>query len=404
MLALTVTLAIALRVGYGLVWIPLRDTGHLELPTRLEAGGDPYAAIARNIIAGEGYVVKPGDPPDLSRAPLYPAFLVMIYSLVGVQRDWIVVIAQSFIEGLTCLLVYGIAKKVLANTRVALVSALIYALYLGSIRLPSRLVTEPLYIFLTAVFIWYLVKLFDTLSLRKALVTGILLGIMTLCRPITLLFPLFIIIGLLMRFWRDRKGVLRNICVSTFAMLITVSPWIVRDYIVSGRLIPITTRVGVTFWGGTRFDYGRSLEFTSESVKSKARDMMSQAGLGDSNSIQAEDMFIGAALDNIREHPQQFVLGVVEKAFAFWYLDWARGITIRNLLHQVPLLLLGTVGLAFAYKARKNILPFLLLTAYLNLVYAAFHARFRYCLSVMPYVIIFAVYGALELAARWKRT
>ncbi|MGH8612129.1 MAG: hypothetical protein ACREYF_08825, partial [Gammaproteobacteria bacterium] len=99
-------------------WISLLAVFALRFALRLVVGAvidvavpvikrvDAYSDIAANLTRGHGFVAEPGGEPILWRAPLYPAFLAVIYRLFGVHNETAVFIVQTALDSITAVLVY----------------------------------------------------------------------------------------------------------------------------------------------------------------------------------------------------------------------------------------------------------------------------------------------------------
>jgi hypothetical protein len=98
-----------------------------------------------------------------------------------------------------------------------------------------------------------IVSTLGLLSLRRfpssgpaAMATGILWGLTSLVKPVTLVIPFFI--APLMLFRRPRGLAIRSIGLMVVGMVLTVGPYVARNYLVTGQPI-ITAQSGFAFWG-----------------------------------------------------------------------------------------------------------------------------------------------------------
>ena len=95
----------------------------------------------------------------------------------------------------------------------------------------------------------------EALRSRKPLAgllgAGALWGLSNLVRPVTLLLPAFLLGG----FWLWQRVPLRTACARAFAlglgMAVALAPWTVRNYALTGRLVPVADNPWATFWGQT---------------------------------------------------------------------------------------------------------------------------------------------------------
>jgi hypothetical protein len=86
------------------------------------------------------------------------------------------------------------------------------------------------------------------------LVAGVVWGLATLVRPVTLLLPPFLLAGLLL--WRVRRAraALATVGAFTFGMVAVVGPYTVRNHAVSGTVVPVSAQVWMNLWAATLSD------------------------------------------------------------------------------------------------------------------------------------------------------
>ena len=87
---------------------------------------------------------------------------------------------------------------------------------------------------------------------RFMLLTGALVGLLTLVRPVTLVLPAFAFVALLVRARGSWRPALRATALLTLGMAAVILPWTARNYAVSGRFVPVNLQAGVVAWGPPR--------------------------------------------------------------------------------------------------------------------------------------------------------
>src|SRR4030095_15147296 len=115
-----------------------------------------------------------------------------------------VMLFQAVINTITCFVLYFVVGKVF-NRRAALIACFLYALYPFASWYVPRIAYETFLGFLVALLSLSLVNLFESLSFRRALLVGLLLGITVLCKGTYLLFPLALLPALMIRFGRSEE-------------------------------------------------------------------------------------------------------------------------------------------------------------------------------------------------------
>jgi 4-amino-4-deoxy-L-arabinose transferase-like glycosyltransferase len=237
------------------LWVPALGTG-LRLVYVLLAGkpelswGDEvtYDLLAQNLAAGQGYCFVPGYP-SLLRAPLYPFLLAGLYALFG-HHYTVVLYVQALVGGLSALVVVMLGRRLFSDMTPAIVAACLFACHPLLIFATGLLYSETLYLLLLLLFTFSCLKMAEGLGRKGwSVVAGILLGANVLMKPNLLLFPLAL------AFWlwfalRDFRRALVLGGLVTLAMAAVVLPWTLRNYRVSGALIPVSANAGLNLWQG----------------------------------------------------------------------------------------------------------------------------------------------------------
>jgi surface polysaccharide O-acyltransferase-like enzyme len=240
--AATMVLAAALVLRLGLV----AATRGMRLVN------DPadYFRLAVSIAHGHGFgqtVVAPGGGPTAFRPPLYPLALGAFFKVFGVSVTGARV-AQALLGTLTVALV-GVLVRQLWGRRTALVAMAIAAVYPPLLLAGGALLSESIALPLE------LAGLIVVLRARSSsrpwawlAGAGVLAGLGILDRPdsVVLLLPLC-----LLAWARDRRSWRKALPAGlvVLAALVTVTPWLIRDAVVMGRFIPLTTQSGLVASG-----------------------------------------------------------------------------------------------------------------------------------------------------------
>ncbi len=245
-----------------------------------------YDMLGRSIVSGNGYrwyaqpdldLIQQYVKLDLSgihydprgietsfRAPLYPAFLALVYffSGTGPRRFFAARLAQAVLSALLIPLTYFLARRLLPeNLKAAHWSAWAVAFYPILILFPLALATENLFFVLFLASILTLVLAAQTRQMRYFVLSGVLIGLTALTRSVIL--PA----GGLAALWawfllRERDKALALLA----ALVIVIAPWIIRNSLLYGRPTPIELSMGYNLYVGYHpqstgtFIYGPSLD------------------------------------------------------------------------------------------------------------------------------------------------
>lgn len=389
---LVLGLALSLRLGYCLlVFAPLLEKKGEELGWVVDGrfAVDPYDSIARNVLAGKGYVDETGRR-NLERLPLYTYFLVLTYKVFGSEL-WKVQVLQSFLDTMSCFLIFRLGLKIFRDQTVALLAAALYAVYFKMIVTVARPETETLYVFLLLVFLRIFVGSFAKTGL--AFLSGIALGLGTLVKPITLLFPL-VAAGLYLFGARVRRG--KRILLFTSGFLVTIFPHLMHNYLAEGRFF-CSSGGGKMLYMGAVIDYSRNFR---EEESRLIREINSRYSF--SNSLEDDNTLRKMAIRSILKDPLAFLKRIAVRVYLFWtYPDYSTPMmalkTILILLFNGLLLALAAFGFYLSRNRRLLYEPFLWLFLYIYSVYVITYSYSRYSLPLFPILFMFSSYGVVHL-------
>ncbi len=369
-----------------------------------------YDEWARNMLAGRGY------SDAFFMTPLYSYFLAGIYWLFG--RDLFVVrIIQAALGSLSAALTYGIGVAVF-DRRVGIAAGFVAACYGALIFYDGAILIEPLLVLFVTLSLFLL--LVGEGSRRPGpyqLLAGAALGAACIGRAAALvLLPVAALWA-----WRGgREG--RKARGGWAAALVilgasaVVTPVAIRNYVVSGDFVAITSN------GGLNFYVGNSEVSTGGYVKPEGLDLVAdlpgrtiaEAAVGRSlKPSEVSSYWYGRAARFIAENPGRWLALTVRKAsFAMssyeipqlenYYFQKRYSRLLSLPLPGFALIApLGIVGLGLSLRRRRPRLLALYFAAYLASV-VAFFVVARYRLPLVPPLIVGACHGVSELAGRLR--
>jgi 4-amino-4-deoxy-L-arabinose transferase-like glycosyltransferase len=203
---------------------------------------------AVSIASGDGY-----PPPQLGlagpsafRPPLYPLVLAAVREVGGGMTAERVLGALLGVA--TVLLIYLISQR-LWGRRVAVVAGAIAAVFPPLAVLNASLLSEALFLPLTLASVLALIEYRDTRELRWAAVAGLLCGFAVLTRTNGLPFVLALALGAWVLRPRFSRAALAAPVVVILAMLVAVSPWVIRNTVEFNRFVGLGTGAGYALAG-----------------------------------------------------------------------------------------------------------------------------------------------------------
>lgn len=205
-----------------------------------------FQGLAENLAAGRGFSLDGADV--INRMPGYPALLAVLYLFTGPS-----IVAGRLLNtvlGALCVpLVYQLGKQVWGQ-RAGLVAGAIFAIDPFSMFWPQFILSENLQIPLATLLGVLLVGRESTVL--RAQLAGIVAALCILTHPGTLL-----LIGAALLWYfiygRSRKFPIRHFVFLVLSLLTLMSFWAVRNWQLTGRLVPLTAGVeasggGFVFW------------------------------------------------------------------------------------------------------------------------------------------------------------
>jgi 4-amino-4-deoxy-L-arabinose transferase-like glycosyltransferase len=388
-------------------------------------GGDGvgYHRLALNILDHFSFSLAEAPPyePTLARAPGYPLFIALTYSISG--RSLVSLrIAQFILLAATAWLLYILALRFVTR-RAAVVAAILCATYLPFVFIAAYHLTETLSTFLTVLLVFSLVCALQNSRRRPvfAFVTGMIVGIAGLVRPsLTLLVIISLAVFTIQSVdseWRWRA--LAGAMVATGFML-CVLPWSLRNIIVSHQLTPFATGSGGSGWSL----YVSAQQYANEiSYKVTSSEWAQIIAEYNTRADKAWQVVTNAETFARKDYPvspnlQQELILDREYARDGWqklrsvglrqilqslptrlaYLwstgdvsPWATGLFHRFAqTHYAIMLLLIVLGCYFSRATLLSHIPLWIAPVYLTLVHLVFHVEPRYSFPARPFLFVYA--------------
>lgn len=258
-----------------------------------------------------GDVNNPHEYGYFLRMPGYSFFLGFCWLITGKNWDWAIPLAgwlQTFMDIFNIYLIYQIAFMIFRNSRTAIISALLYALYPFVIVWNPHTHSEIISITFGLLAIYFYMKA----SNKDLLLSGIMLAIATYMRPqYMFLFPFM---GLLILYHQrgNIPQLLTKASIFGMSFVFLFGLWPLRNYVNHGKLILTQDLRGASNWDVDVINFMQYIY----SVKSEWEPQMSQI-------LSQSDVEIPAILQN---HPEEAarLAAVFNKAqtcsrgFTFW--------------------------------------------------------------------------------------
>jgi hypothetical protein len=342
--------ALTLRLAFVFLGFPA-----LEQRWHLREDGDGYGQIAQTI--------RDGRYDDLTRGPVYPVFVALAGTPLAAK------LLQALIDTATVLLVWQLAGK-------RLWVAWLWALYPFAIWRVAFINKEVVLTFLLASSVCVLLR---AQKPGQWIATGVLLGIVNLCKPSFLLWPVVLLAFAPRRAW-----------LTLAAMVVVIAPWTYRNWrVTGGEFLPVATEAGgvTTFIG----NYPPTLGLWEGPGKVRwmaAVDEIRRQNAG-ASVVQLDRAFYREAGKTWRD-PATALNLFIRKCGRFWFLSAAQRERVVSFLIQTGYLALLGIGLWRRWPWSREVGVMVALIGYVMLVHALSYADLRFSLPVMPYVCALA--------------
>jgi len=417
-------LARSLASGNGFRWYAYEDLKMLE----------PYVDFD---ISSVDYDPVRGVPTSF-RAPLYPAFLALIYYLTGAgaERFFAARLVQAGLSALLVPLTYLVSRLMLSplpwqegrvkgKSRIfqnpepaSFIAAWIVACYPLLIIYPIGLATENLFFLLGLAAFYFLLKIpesrFPTPDPHSAilysLLSGLFLALAALTRSVILPFAGLAILWTWVILKQKRGAVLMAL-----TMLVMIAPWVVRNSLLHQKLTGIESSMGYNLYVGYHPESDGSFVFGPSLDLIPILDDAERDRLGTHQAlefIRAEPgRFLPLALNRLG-----FFFGLEKRVLMYFYSNDLLGyipkplfLTLAAVL-LLPFMLVSTsafLGISLNRLNPKTILLYLLLITYLT-PHILILSEDRFHLAILPYLSILAAQawtaGWNAFAARWRES
>ena len=284
---------------------------------RLSEDVDAYLGIAEEIASGNGFSTPGTTQPTAYRPPLYPLMLAMAVLAAG---PWGIAVLHLMLGLGSVLLTWRLGAR-LDLENAGRWAACLIAFDPLLIQYSTLPMTETLCAFLAVFALNLMVPM--PVSKRHALFLGIVLGLCVLSRPTFLVFaaPAVVVWGI--RFKTATKGA---IWITMLAMLMTASPWIIRNALVFGEPRITTTHGGYTLLLGNNPVFYREVveaplgtTWKGESLarwQASLEEEMKEAGV--ETETERDRYLARKARRHIAENPGLFVRATWLRFLRFW--------------------------------------------------------------------------------------
>ena len=202
--------------------------------------------------------------------------------------------------------------------------------------------------------------------------------------------------------------------ISGLATVLVMTPWIVRNYALSGKFIPTMTISGqAAFQGAYTIKH---LDSNLERFELLNHAVDEQNAIANAMGLDTDGRFFPQftrvedevlfyrelgrrTIDDYRRTPELLFRSLVHNSWAFWVEGRTHKDTMFNAILTLPLLTLYVIGLGVGIKTGEEVFQFFLITVVFMIPHMFIMAVGRYPVPLIPFVAILA---AIPLAKWFK--
>lgn|GEM_PF-435357 len=343
-----------------------------------------FHIMAKNFLSGRGLIV---DEARLAYRTPVPALYVAVIYAISDSSVRAVQIANIFLGVVTVWLAYDLVRRIF-GVGPARWAGLFVALYPTFLLYTGQLLSETLILLLIALALWLAWWAHNGSLIRFSLV-GVVIGLAALTRQTAL--PLGVLISLWILLTRRRNWLQRLSppLVILVCAVLTVAPWTLRNYILLGEFVPLTSLGGVSLWiannptaEGTGQDY-------SAFPHVPELDTLPETERGDA--------YQRLAIQFIEKNPLRFIKLALRRLQWFWHLGYhGEGLAeVVFLVVYLPMLGMAAIGVWKGWRLNRDaVLLLLTVPVALTAVHMVFLPAGRYRLPAELVLCMLAGIGA----------
>src|SRR4030042_906841 len=166
--------------------------------------------------------------PSILRTPVYPFFIATVYSIFGKFPQGVLIV-QYFLDSVTAIVIPLIFYRIFGNVKYSYISGFFYAVNPFAIFYSNLILTETLFTCILTLSVFFLILFLRNQQMKYLISSSFLLGIGTLCRPISLYLPL-LLVAFVLTIGNRMKDKIINCLIFLMIFYITLLPWYIRNY------------------------------------------------------------------------------------------------------------------------------------------------------------------------------
>ena len=338
--------------------------------------------------------------PNLLMAPLYSYYLY-VFSFFNLESEsfiLLILLSQTILASISVGVFYKI-NKIFFSKKIGFYSSLVFSLFPIYLYSCSQISSVTLTIFFALLFYYYFFKLTNNNKIIDILLLGIIGGLLILLRRE---FMFIVIFSSFYLFFYSKISI-RNLLLIFLISLITISPYMIRNYLVFDKVI-IHSSFGFNLWKGNNPNSKVGGSFI---VEKNLQDKIDKVPKNKFYRFNFDKIFLEEAIKNIKNNPERYISLYIKRIASYYFFDLEAYkskeynpvpvISIDILkpllipIHYIPIVILGITSLIGIFLSDKrshqfNYIIFILM--FYMFVFSFFSIMPRYKIYIIPLQII----------------
>ena len=371
----------------------------LDTPPLYDA--EQYDLLAQTLLTTGVFGLTPEEPSSL-RMPLFPLILAGTYAVFG--HSYVAVrIALCTISSLTVVLTYFLGRSMFSPL-VGLIAGGLVLVYPNTVYWSAFLLTEGFATLGVTLSAYLMLSVRRTASVWSLIGASICISALYLTKPeFLILYPLVPAWSWLT--WHDLKKTVRVSAYLLSVASVCIALWSIRNYYVNDAFVLATTGSGRTFEGAHNDEvWSNPTYYGYWSACDRRPDcQLSEDSAGLARDQEGWRVGIAYVSTNLEKLP----LMLLRKLLRFWVWPPASLGRVGDLIYAV-LMPLALFGFARAWWGRPENRPYWPAMIFLGATFntLVFYGSARFRAPIEPLILIFSVYGVVQLrnrALHWWR-
>ena len=323
--------------------------------------------------------------PNLLMPPLY-AYYLYAFSFFNLEvQDFILLIlfSQIVLASISVGVFYKI-NKLFFSQRISFYSSLLFSLFPIYLYSCGQISSASLTVFLAIFFYYYFFKITNSNKFIYIFMFAFIGGLLILVRRE---FTIIILLSSFYLFYFFKIS-LKKIFLIFLISLITISPYLVRNYLIFEKII-IHSGFGYNLW---KANNPNSKVEGYQVIENDLQSKIDEIPKDKFYRINEDKLFIETAVKNIKEDPKRYLILYFKKTASYFFIDLeSTQPNYYNPLHYLPILLLGItslIGILLSDKKSHRLNYLILILLFYIFVFSLFAVLPRYKLYIIPLQII----------------